>query len=456
MPFDGSGNYSRVYDWTDDRDNGIKIQAARMDGEFDDIAAAFNVVFFRNGLVPMTGDLAMGANDIKGIASGTASAPSVQFSVDPNTGMYLEADTVLGFSANGTKRFTVETTGASVTGVLNVSGAAVVAGALSAPTLATTGNVTVGNNILVTGSVTGATGIFTALTVGGSAVWTAGNDGSGSGLDADTLDGLQGSSYGQLSAAQTWTATNTFNGLLKVTGGAYPGNNNTGIYHDATSGLVLFGTGTTGDILLANKNGSTIFEVATGTAVVNFAGTPTVAGSTVWHAGNDGSGSGLDADTVDGVQAAAFALLAGATFSGNVGIGVAPSFPLDVAGAGVNFAVRSTDTNNATFRGYVNGVERGKMAFTNTGTVLFEANGTQSMVLASTGLAITGTLSSTGAMTVAGSTVWHAGNDGSGSGLDADTVDGVQASAFTTKASITDGTAAPSGGSDGDIYFQYT
>jgi hypothetical protein len=28
-----------------------------------------------------------------------------------------------------------------------------------------------------------------------------------------------------------------------------------------------------------------------------------VSGSTVWHAGNDGSGSGLDADTVDGVQA---------------------------------------------------------------------------------------------------------------------------------------------------------
>lgn len=34
----------------------------------------------------------------------------------------------------------------------------------------------------------------------------------------------------------------------------------------------------------------------------------TINGSTAWHAGNDGSGSGLDADTLDGLQASAFAL----------------------------------------------------------------------------------------------------------------------------------------------------
>ncbi len=34
--------------------------------------------------------------------------------------------------------------------------------------------------------------------------------------------------------------------------------------------------------------------------------TLTVAGNAVWHAGNDGPGSGLDADTLDGTQAAAF------------------------------------------------------------------------------------------------------------------------------------------------------
>ena len=34
----------------------------------------------------------------------------------------------------------------------------------------------------------------------------------------------------------------------------------------------------------------------------NFSVTPTVAGSSVWHAGNDGTGSGLDADLLDGQQ----------------------------------------------------------------------------------------------------------------------------------------------------------
>jgi hypothetical protein len=40
----------------------------------------------------------------------------------------------------------------------------------------------------------------------------------------------------------------------------------------------------------------------------NFSGTaPTIGGSTIWRAANDGSGSGLDADTVDGSHASAFA-----------------------------------------------------------------------------------------------------------------------------------------------------
>lgn len=45
-------------------------------------------------------------------------------------------------------------------------------------------------------------------------------------------------------------------------------------------------------------------------------GTAYATGSIAWHAGNDGSGSGLDADLLDGYQASQFAQLAGATFTG--------------------------------------------------------------------------------------------------------------------------------------------
>jgi hypothetical protein len=49
-----------------------------------------------------------------------------------------------------------------------------------------------------------------------------------------------------------------------------------------------------------------ILNRATGALAV--AVTPTVSGNTVWHAGNDGAASGLDADLIDGVQPSAFAL----------------------------------------------------------------------------------------------------------------------------------------------------
>lgn len=40
----------------------------------------------------------------------------------------------------------------------------------------------------------------------------------------------------------------------------------------------------------------------------NYTITPTVDGNTIWHAGNDGVGSGLDADTLDGQDSSAFAI----------------------------------------------------------------------------------------------------------------------------------------------------
>jgi len=48
--------------------------------------------------------------------------------------------------------------------------------------------------------------------VNGATVWNSSNDGSGSGLDADTLDGVQGSSYLRSDTSDT------FNGTLYVTG----------------------------------------------------------------------------------------------------------------------------------------------------------------------------------------------------------------------------------------------
>jgi len=47
---------------------------------------------------------------------------------------------------------------------------------------------------------------------------------------------------------------------------------------------------------------ATWLRVEQSNKVADFTSTPTVGGSTIWHSGNDGSGSGLDADTLDGYQ----------------------------------------------------------------------------------------------------------------------------------------------------------
>ena len=52
------------------------------------------------------------------------------------------------------------------------------------------------------------------ITDGGNTYWHAGNDGAGSGLDADTLDGVQGSSYLRSDTSDTFTGTLTLNGTL--------------------------------------------------------------------------------------------------------------------------------------------------------------------------------------------------------------------------------------------------
>lgn len=107
MPFDGSGNFSRLYSWQSDRDNGIRILASKMDGEFDNFSAGMNVVFFRNGLVPMSGNLNMGQNYLTGLGAGSLNALSSRFSDDPNTGYFLDGYGRMALVGAGTKGLVV-------------------------------------------------------------------------------------------------------------------------------------------------------------------------------------------------------------------------------------------------------------------------------------------------------------------------------------------------------------
>jgi len=146
-----------------------------------------------------------------------------------------------------------------------------------------------------------------ALTSNGNKVWDAGNDGAGSGLDADTVDGLQASQFLRSDVADT---------AVKLTFGT--GGVQAPTPSDATTGarLNLYPTGSGSDYTIGIESGAMWFNsddnykwYVDGSLKFewdNSVGQFEIGGNKVWNAGNDGSGSGLDADTVDGLQASQF------------------------------------------------------------------------------------------------------------------------------------------------------
>jgi len=118
--------------------------------------------------------------------------------------------------------------------------------------------------------------------------------------------GTSGDAVPLLNAANTFSATQTLSGAgvkwaTTSTTSSDPG------FHMTNSSARL-------DRILNTSSGLYIGVDATGTErtlTLTTAGVLATGGNTVWHAGNDGAGSGLDADTLDGVQGSAYAALAG-------------------------------------------------------------------------------------------------------------------------------------------------
>lgn len=86
----------------------------------------------------------------------------------------------------------------------------------------------------------------------------------------------------------------------------------------------------------------------------------TVNAKNVWHAGNDGAGSGLDADMVDGYHASSFAKFAAGTYTGDgttgraINVGFAPLYVVVQTGTvGTNYRdIRATFSSQVTIERY--------------------------------------------------------------------------------------------------------
>jgi hypothetical protein len=177
----------------------------------------------------------------------------------------------------------------------------------------------------------------------------------------------------------------------------------------------------------------------------------------VWHEGNDGSGSGLDADLLDGNNSDFFTNatnmttgtlrnngLVGGTYSGISAIVSLGS--LSASNGSFDNGEAYTSANTLTVLG---NVKVGTTGFSDETIFFVDGKGSKVAIGKSRPtqtLDIVGTVNATGRIAsdtgflVGANTVWHEGNDGSGSGLDADLLDGNNSNFFTNATNMTTGT----------------
>lgn len=127
-------------------------------------------------------------------------------------------------------------------------------------------------------------------------------------------------------------------GAFSFDGGGITSDGGGNLRFNGGGGTTKMGRDGTGAYYIDNPDGSRAFQISSGQAVsipgtLAVTGALTHNGNTVWDSGNDGSGSGLDADTLDTHDSSYFAPISGPNFSGTPQIG-GKSIPFMVATVG--------------------------------------------------------------------------------------------------------------------------
>ena len=279
------------------------------------------------------------------------------------------------------------------------------------------------------------------MRVNNNLVWNSGNDGSGSGLDADLLDGQHGSYYANESARSSVPSSGNYN----TTNSSSPASLGTGyLRHDFWSTFGGGGSGYRSVLSISSyTSGSQWTQLAFNyNAGVNapiyfrqndYNGTSWGSWNQLWDSSNDGSGSGLDADLLDGVQGSSFlrsdttdtasgfiSLRAGGDHLANHSFASASSTSTGYSDAGIE--VREGNYGSTLASAPRIGMHWGGRVASNismdaSGFITIRNNpGTAYESFRANNIYANGT-----------NLVWNTGNDGSGSGLDADLLDGYNA-----------------------------
>jgi hypothetical protein len=274
------------------------------------------------------------------------------------------------------------------------------------------------------------------LTFRGSTVWTQANDGSGSGLDADLLDGLDSTQY--LRSDVDTALTGEFVFTDSGTGLNWLSRNITIKAYDDSDKLE-FATRTNDDIVFKAGLTETLKIIPeNGTLGLTFRG------ATVWTSANDGPGSGLNADRLDGYSHEDFLKVNAKAVDADKLDGLDSS---KFVRSDVNDTMSARLTVNEIVVNAGEGLElkNGGARTSLSGTTnndsrvinLRDSNpGTDGALFITADQSVSGDAKielvyiDTNKFEWKGNTIWHRANDGSGSGLDADLLDGYQHTDF--------------------------
>lgn len=105
MPaYNGSGTWSRSYNWTDDYNNAIDIDPTRQDAEWANVKSGFDTAFCRDGQATATGNFNLGGFRITNLAAATALTDAARLS-------QIQSGAILyGGAATGTDTITFSLT----------------------------------------------------------------------------------------------------------------------------------------------------------------------------------------------------------------------------------------------------------------------------------------------------------------------------------------------------------
>lgn len=304
------------------------------------------------------------------------------------TGSLLDADTVDGIEASLFLRNDQDST---LTGNLTITGT------VDGRDVAADGTKLDGIDASATDDQTAAEILAAIKTV----------DGPGSGLDADTLDGISSLGFVQDTGVRENVNANTAIGSAKV---YRPGAGSTNFPGSINGTLLNLNNSDTNQQLYLEHGIDTVgaelwFRADNASAM-------DAPWAKVWTDQNDGAGSGLDADLLDGLTSASFARSdAGDTLNGGLySIETGAGSLIDTGGTHDTLEIKQNDQTADAF-----------MTFHIANVKAFHVGLEQA-----TGHFVIGGFS----LGNNSYSIWHEGRQGAGTGMDADLLDGIEGSAY--------------------------